>query len=743
MPKNESLKVYNTFVAGLVTEATPLTFPENAVQDADNCIFDKKGDIRRRLGIDYEASSSLTTKTLAESKWRTQAVGVFEWKEVGGDGDLHFSVTQVDNILYYHDLSSQPISGNIKSFSTNLTSFAAPAASDIGSELVDVAYGKGYLFVASKKIKPFYVVYDSTLDTITNTEIGLEVRDFDGLDDSLEIDEEINTLSDEHSYNLKNQGWVSPGGSVTDPVGAYFTSQSKYPGNNKQWWVAKDASDNFDPADLTKIFFGNTRAPRGHFILDPFDRDYSAVSGVVGLTSDTFDNRPQSVAFYAGRAWYGGPPQETTSGHILFSQIIESPANIPRCYQAADPTSEEISDLVDTDGGVIVIPEAGNILSLKVTGSSLLVFANNGLWEITGSAGSGFTPTDYAVSKISSVGIIGKRTIVDVEGTPVWWSDRGIYSIGRNDVTDRIEAQSLTEQTIQTLYDDVVPSVSKVYAQGSYDSVNRRVTWGYNADGNADSYRYKMDKALVFDTKLGAFFTHTFGTLAVDSPYVFGILTLPSIGRVVETQTVIQESTGDTVIEQSSGLTVVADVAVIRGSQTTTMYITAVPGATTTEWTFSQLNDTAFVDWGTKDGSGIDFKSYFETGYLLEGNVTNKRATPHLFVYSKRTETGYISDGMGGFTLQNQSSCYIQPRWDFADHSNSNKYGRRSQVYRIQKDYDNTPDSLDYDSGFPVTVTRSKLRGRGKALHLYFDSESGKDFDVYGFAVHYSDNAGM
>ena len=52
MPRNNSLKVYNSFVGGLVTEATPLTFPENGVSDALNCIFDKKGDVRRRLGID-------------------------------------------------------------------------------------------------------------------------------------------------------------------------------------------------------------------------------------------------------------------------------------------------------------------------------------------------------------------------------------------------------------------------------------------------------------------------------------------------------------------------------------------------------------------------------------------------------------------------------------------------------------------------------------------------------------------
>ncbi len=189
MPKNDSLKVYNTFVGGLVTESTPLTFPENAVQDALNCIFDKKGDIRRRLGVNYEASATSTSKSIAESTWQTQAVGSFEWKEVAGDGNRHFLVVQVDTTLYYFDINSQPVSGNLKAFTTDLSSFAAPAATDIGSELVDVSYGKGYLFVASKKIKPFYVTYNPGGDSITNTEIAIEIRDFDGVNDSLDIDE--------------------------------------------------------------------------------------------------------------------------------------------------------------------------------------------------------------------------------------------------------------------------------------------------------------------------------------------------------------------------------------------------------------------------------------------------------------------------------------------------------------------------------------------------------------------------
>jgi len=50
----DSTKVFNTFVAGLITEAGPLTFPENSSKDELNCVLSRKGNRRRRLGVDYE-----------------------------------------------------------------------------------------------------------------------------------------------------------------------------------------------------------------------------------------------------------------------------------------------------------------------------------------------------------------------------------------------------------------------------------------------------------------------------------------------------------------------------------------------------------------------------------------------------------------------------------------------------------------------------------------------------------------
>ena len=720
-----------------MTEATPLNYPENTVLDTLNCVFEHEGNIRRRLGMDYEASAVLTTKSLSETKFQTQGVGIDVWSNVGGDGNLHFLIRQVDKTLYFTNLAATPLSTGLKSFTVSLSTFAAPAASDAGVDLVSFASGKGFLFVTGKQIKPFYIKYSASGDTVTAIEISILVRDFDGVDDSLGISEEPTPLSVEHSYNLKNQGWLSPGGTAPDPVTTYFASQSKYPGNNKQWWTTKNTSGDLDVSLLTKYFTGNTLAPRGHYLLDPFNKDRDTAAGLSGVATETVSNRPQSVEFFAGRVFYGGPVASDLSSHIYYSQIIEDEARIAKCYQEADPTSEDISDLIDTDGGEVVIPEVGNILKLKVTGASLLVFADNGVWEITGSSGSGFTPTNYSVSKIAAIGIIGPRTVVDVEGVPIWWSDKGIYTIGRNDVTDRIEAKSLSQMTIQTTYEDI-SSVSKLYSQGSYDPSQHKVIWIYNSAGADTNYRFKSTKIIELNTQSGAFSLQTVTDLASNTPYIAGIFQLPSLSTVTQTATVIEASTGKTAIDASSNI-VVADINTTQGGTAQTKYLCIVPGSGVSEWTYSHFNNSAFFDWVTKDSTGITYSSYFDTGYLVEGNVTNTKQAPYIYTYSKRTETGYISDGGGGYTLQNPSSCLMQARWQWADNSNSSRFGRTQQIYKRATTYDDTANSnLDFDDGFPVVVSRLKVRGGGQSLHLRFEAESGKDFNLYGWAVIYS-----
>jgi hypothetical protein len=86
MPRASTNKLYRTFVKGLITEASPLTYPENASINEDNCILYQKGNRTRRLGFNLEAGYS--TSTLAQqtiANMDHNAVVEYTWESVGSD----------------------------------------------------------------------------------------------------------------------------------------------------------------------------------------------------------------------------------------------------------------------------------------------------------------------------------------------------------------------------------------------------------------------------------------------------------------------------------------------------------------------------------------------------------------------------------------------------------------------------------------------------------------------------------
>lgn len=80
------------------------------------------------------------------------------------------------------------------------------------------------------------------------------------------------------------------------------------------------------------------------------------------------------------------------------------------------------------------------------------------------------------------------------------------------------------------------------------------------------------------------------------------------------------------------------------------------------------------------------------------------------------------------------SSLLMQARWDWANTSGSNKFSQQVQVYR------NTRPNTATIAGFPVVVTKNKIRGKGRSLQLKFTSETGKDAELVGWGVWYNKN---
>jgi len=677
LPRQAAATIQNNFSKGLITEATGLNFPENAVTDSYNCVFDERGRVRRRLGIDFEASHSTQAANRANV-----VVNSYFWKSAAGNGDNSLVVLQVGATLYFYKVDDGTVSDDMID-TIDLTGFSPSGAPAPGTDECQFTSGNGFLFVAHPHLESFYCEYDGAT-SVTGTAITLQIRDFEGVEDGMELDERPTVNTDEHHYNLFNQGWYADeieasGTSSAVQVMDYFESErSEYPSNVDVWWTYRRASDlAYAPAIKTKEF-GLTPAPKGHYLLNPYEQDRSTVSGVPNIdvvSSD--DERASTIAFFAGRVWYGGTAGQYWSNKIYFSQIIETDRQFGSCYQQNDPTAEDRFDLLPSDGGSISIQEAGAILKLWPIENSLLVFASNGIWGISGSEGVGFRANDYAVRKLSSIQTLSASSFTDIDGYPAWWTNEGIY-IAAVDQVGTISVQSMTDKTIKTLY-QTIPAANKNFAKGYYNPRTKVVQWVYRtASYSGLTQAYTFDSVLNFNTISAAFYPWT-----VDSDPV-------SINGIV-------------VVGSSS-------------AEETTKYISSYSNAGSYAFTFSQEKDAAYLDWFTRDSTGVSFDSYFTSGYAVHGDAQRKFQPTYLYLFNETNSEENVLD--------------FYSKWNY---STSGDTGRWSSTQRL------TFPNDDYSYQFK----RIKTRGHGLALQFHVASVTGEPFRLVGWSVFETQNSAV
>ena len=516
---------------------------------------------------------------------------------------------------------------------------------------------------------------------------------------------------------------------ITDPITQFYNKFRRYPGNNKQWWVARaDVDDpdknvqagDFVPEILDKLFSGNNRAPRGHFILHAFYKDRSNASRVPGLPIETTDQRPTSIAFYSGRTWFA------CNSTVYFSQILSDKHKAGLCYQEADPTSEDISDLIASDGGVIPIPEATKILRLVATGSGIMVFAQNGIWNISG-GGSGFTALDISVDKVSPIGCKNPRTVVETEDSVFWWSDTGIMGMQQKmgqygPIPGSFDRNNLSENTVQTLYNDIDESIKRE-AKGVYDARNNRIVWMYR-DEDVEPYQY--NRMLIFDLTLGAFYPWKISGASPSWPVLKGMLVGDRLNIEVNQDSIVV----DGVPLQVDGVEVEVGYPTVTNYPTSVEFIAELGGKAY----FSQLNNAGFGDWISVNNVGLSYDSYVETGYELFNDAMRKKNITYIFTYMRKTENGWFINENQEPELNDPSSCYLRVKWDWANSGASNKWTTPVQVYRPGRPF--ATDDGTYDTGFPIVISKSKVRGNGKSVQFrYGTDELGRNFDLHGWSI--------
>lgn len=732
MPQRYSQKPVNTFIKGLVTEASEMTFPENASSDELNCDLLQNGARRRRKGVKYETNYQESSFAYSAGDF----VHSFTWSNVSGLSGTEFLVIQVKSTLYFYDKSYATLSAGEKTFTVNLSTYSASNGFDAAEEPVQGASVNGQLVVTSAAIDPIKIKYTVSTDTIEVDVVEVNVRDFDQVyKGQYQYDYDIEptltqlggavTTEDylTYKYDLFNMGWYArnTGRDGNPTAWDYWDSQeSTFPPRSKPWWLAKTSDQRMDTNGLQRTYAGNTLAPVGHYILNFFSKDRQTASGLITsyLPTEVESARFRTVAAYAGRAWFAGLDSSKNGGKVFFSRVIESDSDYSRFHQMSDPTEEDSAGVVDSDGGYLSIPEASNIRVLFPMGSTLLVFAQNGIW-IIGGVDQVFKASEFYVKKISPFGIATARSLVDAMGTPFFWDVSGIYAVSTDGNNEAVQQIS---QPIKSFFEGI-SNQKKSEVVATFDRLNKRIYWMY--PDNDETVSHKFNKVLVLDLELQAFFPWTISDqttglgVGETTPFLAGGVFLSGFGSSDTTFDVLSDT--DSVLSNTDEV-----ITTISSSGVVNSDIKFIVKTESNKLTFATFTGTDFLDWGTDN-----FDSYAETGYDFIGDATVKKNNPYITAYMRRTETQFVDEGDGSYSVDLPSSCFLIAKWDLS--GDSSRWSTASQLYRLANYPTVNPNDLTFTYPYDTIVTRTKIRGKGRVLRLKFYSEEGKDFYLIGW----------
>lgn len=768
MPRQYQRLEFNSFIKGFVTEAGPLTFPENATLDEQNFVLNKDGSRYRRFGMNLEPGAVElgfpTSSSVDQTVFQT-----FVWENAGGIPDKSLLAVQMGRYLKFFDLNQDIISDN------PLQGFL-----NVAEEGVKLGFASinGNLIAASNTEDISVYSFDGT--SITKSESQLLIRDFFGLEDrvspfeisgglefpdlrdSFRIGYRPFILTDAHLYNLRNQSFGIPrrgtGAIGLDPVLTFQAVAGKYPSNsdtvNSALYPDANNSENrlverFFPRDLKDNPLGNYHAANGAMIIGAISRGAGRINAILKLSEtypellssvddlniDKTDGGATVVAEYAGRAFFAGFSDTITEpdkhsprlgSYVLFSQLVKNPSDVFKCYQEADPTSPVFSDLVATDGGFIKIENAFGIVALRVIDNKLVIFAKNGVWALVGGSEYGFDAVNYKVIKITDRGCLSSNSIANVDNTLLYWAESGIFAIAADEF-GTLRSQNITTATIQSFYDDI-PVDSKRNVYGVYDSYRRQVRWLFNYNILGDNPIIE----LVLDVGLGAFYKSNIKRAVGSLPIPVAMFRSPPFkeGLAQEDVTV----NGEQVTVNAEDVFVERKVSEPITSEIKYLVVTALSDNSVTI-SFGFYRDTSFKDWdGFLFSQGVDADAYLITGWETLGDTQRDKVTTYVNFHLNKSETGFEIDGSGDYSPINTSSCLVQAQWDWSNSPNSNRWGKPFQAYRHTRFYIPTDINDKFDNGNKVVTTKNKLRGYGVALSMKISTEPEKDCQLLGWS---------
>lgn len=772
----------NNFNGGLNTEASILNFPLNASRDERNMVLNRDNSRQRRLGFNFEKNHTPISVSNYQPSIRPNVV-TYNWINPTNITNKNFVFVVVGSSIRIFDLSITPLSdGVIYSESLPITSYSTSVSvTNISGDLV---------FVNGQQDIILYS-YNVTSNTIEKQNLGsIKVRDIFGVQsfdtDGNELTDvsfidfrpETNDITETHIYNLRNQTWArrrlaSNSETLTDPI-KHFNDDSSgfWPAhtdtvNQSLFADPEDSGDRISERFFARRVLNNPRGkvypPRGYFVIDLLKRGTSRLQEITRLQSiENLDHLVSSLPLdetpfgatvveqFAGRVWYTGFSSQVLNGdklspklgnYLVFSREVRGVEDLTQCYQEADPTSHEQSDLIDTDGGVIQISGAVNIKKLAVQKNTLFVFADNGVWEISGDSSEFFSPISYNINKLTDKNCVAIESVVIVDDVIFYWSDDGINVIKQNDQYDSWESVSVTDLNIKTYYNSIPENVKK-YVHGEYDKYNKKISWVFVNEivpSNTNNSNVTTTE-LIYDLNFQCFILNDIKAGYRNSPsFETATHAVVSVfkGNLINSRTEQENVTVFNSLVTVGGADVTSGKEVQSDFTTELNYLVIENANVTTNtisYGFGNYSDDSFYDWGSSTYPEInqtDPLAYIITGPVMGGTQRLKKQIPYLTASFEVTEQGYEGDTS---KPSDPSSCLFQSRWDWTD---SNRSGRWSRVRDLYRPVIRKPETIPRTEPFPgstIFTCRERVRGNGRSVSFLFQTKPGHNLHMYGWA---------
>ena len=250
-------------------------------------MFDYTGRVTRRKGFDVEENYVEDTTLTLDG---TEAWTDYHWTNVNGDVARSYFIQQIGSTLYLFQTTNETSLGvNKNAYTVDLTDFLPVGSEDNpGMYPCQFSQGRGNLIIVNQTINPVLLQFDVETGGFTSTEIVIQARDFEGLDDGMDLTERptstlaaLATNEPEHYYNLLNQGW-----GLTDALTQWDTARADMPSNSDMTGYYRGSStDAFDNARVAAISAGNSPAIKGHYILGVGENDRTAAMAAEGFSA--------------------------------------------------------------------------------------------------------------------------------------------------------------------------------------------------------------------------------------------------------------------------------------------------------------------------------------------------------------------------------------------------------------------------------------------------------------------------